>query len=157
MSTALWRLILAALLFFAWVGWLAYLSTTAARPVVLSRPQFLVSNLDVIAEVASVDSPEVRVREVHWPQTEQASLLINKAISVKNLTECREDWTGPGLYILPLMSDSRDEYVIAPIPRSPTFPGPGTREGRPRIYPDTPHTRAQLNKIAKLPALDLAN
>ncbi len=40
------RLILAAALFVAWIGMLAILAATTTRPVVLSRPQFLVSDFD---------------------------------------------------------------------------------------------------------------
>ena len=51
MASARVRLALAAFLFVAWVGWLANLALTTARPVILSRPQLAASTLDVIARV----------------------------------------------------------------------------------------------------------
>jgi hypothetical protein len=145
MRFAALRLGVAVALFAGWIGWLAYLSATASRPLVLSRPQFLVSDLDVIAEVNHIEPPEITIREVRWSKATQDRQLVNKTVSVKNLAECKEDWAGPGAYVLPLLSESNGRYLVAPVPRSPGFPGPG----RPRIYPDTPQTRHQLNGIPK--------
>jgi hypothetical protein len=152
MKPAALRLTLAAALFAAWIGWLVYLVYSmkssvppgAARPVVLSRPQFLVSSLDVGADVPEIDADpvEVTVREVFWPKTSRD--LAGKKIKVNHLRECREDWLGPGEYILPLERLAEDGYQVVPLPRSPGFPS-----GRPRIYPSTPQTRAQLNEIRK--------
>jgi hypothetical protein len=152
MKPAALRLTLAGVLFVAWIGWLVYLVYTmkasvpsgATRPVVLSRPQFLVSSLDVSADVPEIDrNPvEVTVREVFWPSTEQE--LVGKKIKVSHLSECREDWTGPGEYILPLERLGENGYQVVPLPRSPGFPS-----GRPRIYPSTPQTREQLQEIRK--------
>jgi hypothetical protein len=64
------RLAVAAGLFAAWIGWLAFLAATTTHPVVLSRPQFLVSNLYVIADLkGGPDHPEaaVTVREAGGP------------------------------------------------------------------------------------------
>jgi hypothetical protein len=153
MKPATLRLTLAALLFAAWIGWLVYLvysmtsslPTGATRPVVLSRPQFLVSSLDVSADVPKIDADpaEVIIREVFWP-TKEAQDLIGKHIKVSHLPECREDWLGPGEYILPLEPFGEKGYQVVPLPRSPGFPS-----GRPRIYPSTPQTRRQLQAIRK--------
>ncbi len=140
-------LVLFAGLFVAWIGWLAYLAITATRPIVLSRPQFLVSKLDVIAEVHANNgkpAPEVVVREVHW-SAKDIEKLEGKIIKVVNLSQC-EGYTGPGLYILPLVNDKGDEYLVARIPLSPGF-NPFT--SNPRIYPKTPETLRQLNSIHK--------
>src|SRR5689334_19686383 len=104
MKPATWRLTLAAALFAAWVGWLGYLvyernasvPSGATRPVVLSRPQFLVASLVVIGYVPAIENDpiEVTVREVFWPQTKEAQELAGKMISVSHLPECREDWLG---------------------------------------------------------------
>lgn len=154
MKPATWRLALSAALFAAWVGWLVYLvyernaslPPGAARPVVLSRPQFLVSTLDVIASVPAIqnDPVEVTVREVLWPETKEARDLAGRMISVSHLPECHEDWLGPGEYILALEPFGKTGYQVVPLPRSPGFPS-----GRPRIYPSTPETRAQFKQIRK--------
>src|SRR5438128_1430645 len=57
---AVLRLIAVALVFAAWIGYLVYLVATRpvtadGAPLVLSRPQILVSELDVIAEVDATD------------------------------------------------------------------------------------------------------
>jgi hypothetical protein len=148
MSVAKMRLALAVLLFAAWLGWLSYLvlARTWTPPVVLSRPQFLESKLDVIAQVDRIDGnePEVAIREVLRPE-DQSQKLTGKAIKVVNLTEAREDWRGPGEYIFPLVPSGEQKYEIAPIPRSPGYAG----GGRPHIYPLTEETRKQYQAIHK--------
>ncbi|HEV3262690.1 MAG TPA: hypothetical protein VG013_37970 [Gemmataceae bacterium] len=142
-------LVLSAGLFVAWIGWLAYLAATAKQPVVLSRPQFLVSTLDVIADVRETDGKpdaQATVREVHWPAQGERK-LVGKTISVKNLSEC-QGWKGPGPYILPLARDMAGDFEVAAIPPSPGFP-PGGKEPKPRIYPLTPETEHQLHDIPK--------
>src|SRR5437868_5381758 len=62
-------LALTVTLFLLWIGYLALLASTTTRPVVLSRPQFLVSNLLVIAELTGVPErpdPTANVTEVVW-------------------------------------------------------------------------------------------
>jgi hypothetical protein len=151
------RLALAAMLFAAWIGWLAYLVVSmksslppgATRPVVLFRPQFLVSSLDVIAEVNEINSDpaEVTVREVYWPK-EKEEELVGKKIKVSGLRECRDDWVGAEEYILALAPGGEKGYQVVAVPRSPGFPS-----GRPRIYPATPQTRRQLQEIRKSESL----
>jgi hypothetical protein len=158
MKLATLRLTLAVVLFATWIGWLVYLVYSmkaslppgATRPVVLSRPQFLVSSLDVIAFVPSIeiDPVGVTIREVAWPQTTAAQELVGKDIEISRLPDCREDWIGPGEYILALEPSGDKHYQVVPLPRSPGFPS-----GRPRIYPSTPQTRTQLPEIRKSAAI----
>jgi hypothetical protein len=151
MKPATIRFAAALAVFIAWLGWLLYLAVITAHPIVLAEPQFLVSSLDVIAEVPSVKEGdvEVTVREVHWPSAERDK-LVGKKVRVTNLDQCKDDWHGADeLYILPLMPDGKDTYRVAPLPRSPGFGGATSRAGRPRIYPLTPQTRMQLDQIQK--------
>ncbi|HLJ97191.1 MAG TPA: hypothetical protein VKU02_28790 [Gemmataceae bacterium] len=158
MKPATLRLLLVGVLFAAWIGWLVYLVYSmksslppgATRPVVLSQPQFLVSSLDVIAQVDEIDKDpaEVTIREVFWPQGKETDDLRGKKIQVSRLPECRDDWVGRGEYILALASSGEKGYQIVPVPRSPGFPS-----GRPRIYPATPQTRQQLREIRKAESL----
>src|SRR5437899_3319878 len=135
-------------LFVMWIGWLAYLAITSTPPVVLSRAQFLVSKLDIIAEVHAHNGkpdPDVEVREVHWP-AKGNDPLVGKKITIVNLRQC-EGWKKPGLYILPLGKETPsgkngDEYEVANIPPSPGFT---PKKNNPRIYPKTPETLRQLN------------
>ncbi len=151
------RFVLALVVFLAWLGWLLQLAVSTARPIVLCEPQFLVSSLDVVAQVGSVNGgdDEVIVREVHYPPAERDK-LVGKKIRVTNLDQCKEDWQGAdALYILPLITDGKDAYRVAPLPRSPGFGGSGSRAARPRIYPLTPQTRMQLDLIQKPQAAKL--
>lgn len=158
MKPATLRLGLAAVAFAAWIGWLVYLvysmeSTLppgVSRPVVLSRPQFLVSSLDVIADLREIntDPAQVTVRRVVWPETKEAQDLVEKQIPVSHLPECRADWLGSGDYILALQSLGPKGYQVVPLPRSPGF-----ASGRPRIYPSTPDTQEQLQVILKAKGL----
>jgi hypothetical protein len=153
MKAARLRLSLAAGLFMVWIGWLAYLAVTAGTspvdrklPVVLSRPQFLVSTLDVIAQVNEEDSrPAARVRivQVHWPPS--AREKAKDDITVIDLARC-SGWEGPGEYILPL-EESGADYQVTPIPRSPGYTASGLSP--PRIYRSTPETMRQLEAIHK--------
>ena len=158
---AVLRLVLASLLFAGWIGWLVYLAKTKSRPVVLSRPQLLVSDLDVIARV---DDPgkKVVVEEVYAWHGKDAPLAKGDTVEVDKLGECRRlpnddeaaadvppDWKGPGLYILPLRKKLDGGYEVAPIPASPGFTlSPRDPEPR-RIYPLTDETLAQLRAYKK--------
>jgi hypothetical protein len=80
-------LALAVAVFLLWLGYLAYLAATTAHPVVLSRPQLLVSNLVVIAELSgTAKHPDakagVKVREVFWTTSLAAKPLVNAKISI---------------------------------------------------------------------------
>ena len=166
MNAARMRLLIAGLLFFGWMGWLAYLAFSAVtapkdkseRAIILSRPQFLVSNLDVIAQVNELPADKtkaapVEVVEVHWPPSQNG--LQGKTIEVKKLGECRKNWLGPGKYILPLVHSDKEGYMIAAVPYSPGFSPPAEQPGGItsdwRIYPATPETLDQLRHIPKLP------
>jgi hypothetical protein len=139
------RLLLAIALFAAWIGYLLYLVGMAQRPIVLSRPQLLVSNLDVIADVEGEGQlpTKVTVRQVHFPQAGEVQKLVGSTIPVSNLSQC-EGWTSPGRYIVPLLAGTKDTYRVAPLP-----PSPGLVLGHPRIYPVTPETLEQLSVIRK--------
>src|SRR5262245_4359892 len=47
-----WRLTLAGGLFAVWIAYLAYLAATTTHHTVLSRPQFLVADLYVVADLS---------------------------------------------------------------------------------------------------------
>jgi len=139
------RLILAAGLFVAWIGFLALLAATATQPVVLSRPQFLVSEFDVIAQVEQGKDgpdPEVSVREIRWP-AKGTEDLVGKKTTILNLKQC-DGWQGPGSYIIPLRKADKDTFVVVSPPMSPGFE---PMKVRPRIYRETPETLRQLNSI----------
>jgi len=108
-----WPAVVTGALFFGWLAYLIFLVLTlpyapGGGPVVLSRPQFLVSELDVIAQIDSVRGPVV-IEEVVNPARERKGRLVGQKIVVTNLAKCGplhedlpRDYTGPGRYILAL-------------------------------------------------------
>jgi len=140
-------LAVAAGLFAAWIGYLAFLALTTSHPVVLSRPQFFVADLWVVADVESPDGP-VTVREVVYavPPARAAAPKEGAVIRVRNLADCKKEGASQGRYILPLVPDEKDFRVPA-VPRSPGYPPAAQRGPEYRIYADTPETRAQLRDM----------
>jgi hypothetical protein len=154
--TLLW-LALSAALFLAWVGYLGFLVATTHHPVVLSRPQLLVADLDVVARVDDPDGP-VAVVSVPWAGPGQPSPPEGTSIRVTNLKQClvdreetREDALPKGVYLLPLRR-AGDDFEVAPTAASPGYPPhdpilPRSKEGPPRIYRATPTVLEQLKQI----------
>jgi hypothetical protein len=147
-----WRLAVSAILFAGWIGYLTYLVATSGETTVLSRPQFLVADLYVIADVKgqrfwqafpaatvavlgasaaallpSDDGPGdvLTVKEVIW--TSQPGDLKGKMLFVNNLHDFgKRGWRGPGEYIVPLSrasADGPDVYEVTRLPKTPGFPG----------------------------------
>lgn len=145
MKFARLRLVVAALLFAGWIGWLAYLALTSSRPRLLSRPQFLVSQLDVVAVLKAGDhgpSPDVQVEEIYWSSLPPQELRSTRVSNLSRLT-AEDGWEGPGRYLLPLVKE-HDHYRVASIPPSP---GLDPRHERPRIYLVRPEMLEQLRVI----------
>jgi hypothetical protein len=148
MRPATGRLVVFAALFAAWIGWLAYLAATATRPVVLRRPQFLASTLDVVADVQA--APAVVVKTVYFPGGQAA--LEGQTLTVGNLTTC-EGWNGPGGYVLALERDGPN-YKVTAVPRSPGYPSERDADqvGPAVVYPVTAETLRQLQEITNAKA-----
>jgi hypothetical protein len=171
------RLILTVALFLGWLSYLGYLvvcrphtpgglrGAFEGRPLTLSRPQFLVSTLDVIADVSGDKGEKVIVREVLFPKS-GASVKPGETIRVEGIDRCRAvpdplakeanpppDYTGPGPYLLALQSPNPDDphrFEVVPTPPSPGFPlSQGVNFGPPRIYPATEEMLAEYREIAK--------
>jgi hypothetical protein len=157
MLSVKWRLILVvvlAVVFLTWIGYLGVLAFTTRHPVVLSRPQLLAADLVVVGQVESLDRP-VAVGEVLWPQSSEAVMLEGHSVTVANLKACQADWVGPGWYIVPLVVKkigAEEKFEVAvPGPRMPGY-DPTFDQGKkttwpPRIYPATPETRAQVVQV----------
>jgi hypothetical protein len=165
MKLAAWRFFVVAALFVCWLGYLGYLVATRpqydGRPVVLSRPQILVSEVDVVARVDADDPTKpVKIEQVLYQAGEQ-TLHAGDEIFVDNLSQCRPlrregspapppDWQGPGAYLLPLNPSDNKHYRVTPTPPSPGYPpGHDMTPGPPRIYPATPQVLAQYRAIGK--------
>ncbi|HKI30478.1 MAG TPA: hypothetical protein VKA46_01205 [Gemmataceae bacterium] len=139
-----WLLAVAAGLFAAWIAYLGFLALTASHPTVLSHPQFLVADLWVIAEVNDFDKP-VKVVEVTWAREDVEKPEKDATVEVSNLARCKEEGTKAGRYILPLTREGKG-YRVTDVPHSPGY-GPLTPQCR--VYPDTPETRGQLDRLPR--------
>jgi hypothetical protein len=170
------RLLLTAVLFAGWLGYLTYLvlcrphapgglvGAFEGRPVTLSRPQFLVSMLDVVAKLEDEKGETIVIKEVLYPK-EGAAVQTGQTIRVENIKDCRPlpdpeskaspppDYTGPGEYLLPLQfheKNGKKRFEVVPIPPSPGFPPQhNDSAGPPRIYPYNESIEAEYRQIAK--------
>ena len=155
MKPVAWRLAVTAALFLGWVGYLAYLALFTRNPVVLSRPQFLVSELDVIA--IRQDDDTFVIQEVLWPSERKAE-WEGKTVVVENLGQCqtfaKDRWqTLPppaGQRVLMPLQTGGNEGGRGPHPAfariSPGRPSPCRP---PRIYPADPAVLSQYHSIPK--------
>ena len=156
MRPAVARLALCSLLFVLWLGYLYYL-VAMGKPIVLSRPQFLVSQFDIIATI--VDRDKVQIDEVLSPLDDALNLRSKEPIKVVNLESCvvavpqgslpegkkepafTESLKGES-FLLPLRRIENDVYEVAPTSNQ-------SRGYPPRIYPATAHVRAEYGQIRK--------
>jgi hypothetical protein len=121
------RLAVAASLFTAWLGYLFLLVLTSQHTVVLSRPQFLVSSLFVVADLTDDgDGKPARtatIERVLW--SSELVDLKGAKIKIANLPDTAlQGYEGPGKYILPLQelpAKSGPVYQIARVPPSPRY------------------------------------
>jgi hypothetical protein len=158
MNQARVRLIVAAVAFVAWIGWLFYLARPylAEPPITLSRPQFLKSQVAVVAHVESADKP-VTILEVR--EGDDTVLKAGDEIAVENLDQSLTkpapapsakgeskdpgEWETPGDFIIPLVRRG-SHWHVASLPETRTIP-----QDTPRIYPKTPETLEQFHNLPK--------
>jgi hypothetical protein len=147
MKARLLWLIITACAFVAWVGWLGYLAATYHHPITLSRPQLLVSQIDVAAWIKDEQTP-VKIEEVYYEAPEvKRDLKARDEIEIDNLKSCT-GFGGEGLYLVPL-SKVGNRYRITAIPHSPGYRGDRNGADEFPIYPKTPETVEQRRHIAK--------
>ena len=165
MKPAAWRLAVTAVLFLAWLGYLAFLALTTRDAVVLSRPQFLISELDVVARRTGADA--FVVTDVLYPRgADKRAEWAGKTITVENMDKCQlysSKFGGQPVppdagrsYLMPLQSlpgEDKTRFEVVPIPASPGFPagphGLGPATGPPRIYPADDEVIRQYHTIPK--------
>jgi hypothetical protein len=121
------RLAVAATLFVAWLGYLFSLVLLSWHTVVLSRPQFLVTNLCVVADLSDAADGKpartVKIDQVFW--SNRPADLKGAKIEIANLADAApQGYSGPGKYILPLqekLTKAGPVYRIAVVPSSPRY------------------------------------
>ncbi len=164
MPAARVRLILASVLFAAWIFYLGWLAWTTARPhiqleqkfaitkthyEVLSRSQFLVADMDIAAEVN--DQGIITDYEVLWSADGQEDRQIALGMDLSNMLK-DSDLEGVHHCLVPLVR-SRGSVSVATLPTTPGFPrrwpSDQTPSTRAPVYHDNDQTRAQEREIRK--------
>lgn len=119
------RLVVSACLFLAWLTFLGVLAYRNHYAVILARPQLLMSDLVVVAELGEQQgraAREIAVRQVLWPRDAK----LPARLEVLNLGDLgpRQGFRGPGTYLVPLLRQSFDanpSYLATPMPTSTGF------------------------------------
>src|SRR5439155_18644972 len=82
------RFVLAGCLFAGWIGWLSWMAANKSKQTVLSRPQLLISEIDVVAEVPAPDQPIVIEKVLHSNIKDEA-IVPGATLRVDNLADCK--------------------------------------------------------------------
>jgi hypothetical protein len=123
------RLVVSAGLFLAWIGFLAYLVARTRDPVILSRPQLVVSSVVLIADIKEQNSrpvAAVSVTKVAWALAPEDNNLAGSQLTIDGLADVghAQGWRGPGTYILPLTKRKTSTgytYEVTSLPMSPGY------------------------------------
>jgi hypothetical protein len=144
------RLVVAAILFLGWLGWLAYAVSQKGSVQIVSRAQLAAATHWVIADV-NVGPDGIPLTKVAVKESRFGEKLAG-AIEVKNLGSSAtplpvngESRTPPaGEYLLPLVKVGEGVYAIAGLPRSPGYEAQTPQ--RPVIYPWNDDVKKQVAK-----------
>src|SRR5262245_38596581 len=127
MTFAKLRLIVAALLFFGWLGWLGYAVSRKGTVQIVSRAQLTAATHWVVAElkVGSDGLPieKVTVKEVIRGDKITGEIEVRRlASALTPLPVAGESRSPPpGDYLLPLVKVGDGVYRVAGSPRSPGY------------------------------------
>ena len=164
MKPAVLRLLVPAVLFAAWLAYLGWLVAgqplqAEGYPLVVSRPQILASEADVVAQLperTETGGKAIRATIAEVLHDTTGKLKVGQTLDIGDLDACHPvrraeepppDWVKAGLYLLPLrrVQGMASQWEIAPIPPSPGFHHHDVR----RIYAATAEARAQYARVAK--------
>jgi hypothetical protein len=123
------RLVVSAGLFLAWIGFLAYLVARTRDPVILSRPQLVVSSVVLIADIKEQNGrpvSAVAVTKVASALAPEDKNLAGSQLTIEGLADVghAQGWREPGTYILPLTKRKMSAgyaYEVTSLPMSPGY------------------------------------
>lgn len=142
------RLLIAISLFLGWMGFLALQVRNTTRgvdgkPLRLSSPQFLLSEMDIIGE--EISPGKIKIQKILFSSLDQATPKIADVVQIKNLEQARGYSSMEKNWLIPIRSlDQGKTLEVMPIPPSPGFSG-----DKGRIYPSSPGILAQYDKIRR--------
>ncbi len=124
------RLLLAMGLFLSWISYLGFLVAhttrgTDGKPVRLSHPQFLTSELDLVLEVTDQENIVLtRVTEVLYSSLKNKTPKVGDSLTINNLELPGNLVNEKKSWLVPLRTtDSGKSFEIMPVPSSPGFSG----------------------------------
>ncbi|GEM_PF-5191343 len=122
------RLFVSASLFALWILFLLYLVMVTRDPVILSRPQILVSNLCVLAKIderGGQAAPEVLISKVLWSADDEDKALEGQPLTLNDLVDidASQGWWGAEEYLLPLTKRRDGKDVVYELTAIPSMPG----------------------------------
>lgn len=145
------RLLLAMGLFLSWISYLGFLVAyttrgTDGKPVRLSQPQFLSSELDLIIEInQQQDIVITRVSEVLYSALKNKTPKVGDSLTINNLELPKKLGNEKINWLVPLRStDSGKSFEIMPVPSSPGFSGRTLK-----IYPALDGVLRQYKNLPK--------
>jgi len=142
------RLIVAALLFVSWLGWLGYAVSRKGTVQIVSRAQLAAATHLVIAEISvgpdGVPLTRALVKESQSGEKLTGPIVVRNLASAMTPLPIANDSRKPvaGDYLLPLVKLATGVYEIAGLPRSPGYEAQTPRS--PVIYPWTEDVKKQI-------------
>jgi hypothetical protein len=120
------RLVVSAILFLGWLGFLLYV-VVDSRTIILSKPQFLIAQLYVVVEVretAGKADPEVVVDKVLWTSDPLDQHLTHQKLQLPDISACAKEhgYQGPDKYLVPLVKSPAGSWMIAAVPYVSSYP-----------------------------------
>jgi len=140
------RLLFATTMFLGWIGYLAFLVSNTTRgtdgkPIRLSIPQFLVSEIDL--EATETAPGKISVEKVLWVSREDTKPAVGSLLNVPQLDQARGYSQNVKKWLIPLRTrDNGKTFEVVPVPPSPGFSG-----DKGRIYPALPGVLAQYESL----------
>ena len=97
------RLVVSAILFISWIGFLSYM-VLQTRSVIISKPQFQIAQMVLVVDVrddGGIADPTVTVKEVLWGDGVQ----VGEKLPLIDLLACKKEqgFSVAGDYVIPLM------------------------------------------------------
>lgn len=145
------RLLLAISLFLFWISYLGFLVAHTTRgmdgkPVRLSQPQLLTSELDLILEINDQENIVLtRVTEVLYSSLKDKTPKVGDSLTINNLELPGNLVNEKKSWLVPLRTtDSGKSFEIMPVPSSPGFSGRTLK-----IYPALDGVLSQYKLLPK--------
>ena len=146
MSGAKVRLIVAAILFFGWIGWLGYLAINFSRPVVVSRSQMMLATQIIRVKITIENGVPTQCESqlLLGINAQNDRQIPSDTVPVEDIKDAllpnQKPLTESGTYLVPVRQIAQSYRVVSP-PNSPEREG---MRNRPIVYPDRPDVEARM-------------